>query len=129
MKTYRPSGIAPVQGILIALVLAAITGLIAGGLLWFADHKIGFYLILLFPAVAGLIVGFGTSGGTSIGKLRNPLLAGLIALLGGALAGWRIPLPELPGQLQGQCARGRDRTNHRECLGRRGATIRRGLPA
>ncbi len=86
MKTYKPSGIAPVQGILIALVFAAIAGLIAGGLLWFADHKIGFYLIVLFPAVAGFIVAVATSGGVDTGKIRNPLVAGLIGLLGGALA-------------------------------------------
>jgi hypothetical protein len=75
------------RGILIAVLFAAIAGLIAGGLLWFADHKIGFYLIFLFPAVAGFIVGFAASGGTDIGKLRNPLVAGLIGLLGGVFAG------------------------------------------
>jgi hypothetical protein len=86
MKTYKPSGIAPIQGILIALAFAGVAGLIAGGLLWFFDHKIGLYLILLFPAVAGFIVAFATSGGVDTGKIRNPLVAGLIGLLGGVLA-------------------------------------------
>ncbi len=86
MKTYKPSGIAPVQGILIALAFAGVAGLIAGGLLWFFDHKIGLYLIILFPAVAGFIVAFATSGGVDTGKIRNPLVAGLIGLLGGVLA-------------------------------------------
>ncbi len=86
MKTYKPSGIAPLRGILIALAFAGVAGLIAGGLLWFMDHKIGLYLIILFPAVAGFIVAFATSGGVDTGKIRNPLVAGLIGLLGGVLA-------------------------------------------
>lgn len=87
MKPYRPSGIAPIPGVLLVIVFALVAGLIAGGLLWFAEHKIGLYLIILFPAVAGFIVGIASSNGTRIGKLRNPLLVGLIGLLGGVLAG------------------------------------------
>ncbi len=86
MKPYRPSGIAPIPGVLVAIAFALISGLIAGGLLWAADHKIGIYLIILFPAVAGFIVGLATASGTRRGKLRNPLLAGLIGLLGGLFA-------------------------------------------
>ena len=86
MKPYRPSGIAPIPGVLVAIAFALVSGLIAGGLLWVADHKIGIYLIILFPAVAGFIVGLATASGTRRGKLRNPLLAGLIGLLGGAFA-------------------------------------------
>ena len=87
MKPYRPSGTVPPPGLLILIVVTAIAGLIAGGLLWFADKRIGFYLIVLFPIIAGLIVGFAGSTGARMGKIRNPLVAGLIGLLGGVLAG------------------------------------------
>lgn len=69
-----------------ALIFAIVSALIVGGLLWVFDQKLGFYLILLFPAVAGIIVGTITAKGINVGKLRNPMLAGLICMLGGLLA-------------------------------------------
>jgi hypothetical protein len=87
MKPYRPSNIVPLPGLLILLLLTAIAGLIVGGLLWFVDNRIGLYLIILFPIIAGFIVGTAGTRGVGMGKIRNPLVAGLIGLLGGVLVG------------------------------------------
>jgi hypothetical protein len=87
MKPYRPSGIVPIPGLLTLLLVTAIAGLIVGGLLWFSDNRIGFYLIILFPIIAGYIVGTAGCRGIRIGKIRNPLVAGLIGVLGAVLVG------------------------------------------
>jgi hypothetical protein len=84
MREYKSSGIAPFPGILTVLVYGLVAAAVVGGILFAIDHYIGFYLIILFPAVAGFIVGFVTSQGITAGKIRN---AG-VAILIGAICGF-----------------------------------------
>jgi hypothetical protein len=84
MREYKSSGIAPFPGILTALVYGLVAAAVVGGILFAIDHFIGFYLIILFPAVAGFIVSFVLSQGITAGKIRN---AG-VAILIGAICGF-----------------------------------------
>jgi hypothetical protein len=84
MREYKSSGIAPFPGILTALGFGLVAAAVVGGILFAIDHFIGFYLIILFPAVAGFIVGFVVSQGITAGKIRN---AG-VAILIGAICGF-----------------------------------------
>jgi hypothetical protein len=83
MREYKSSGIAPFPGILMALVYGLIAAVLVGGILFAIDHFIGFYLIILFPAVAGFIVGFVLSMGVTAGKIRNAGVAFLIGTVCG----------------------------------------------
>ena len=83
MREYKSSGIAPFPGILTALVYGLIAAAIVGGILFAIDHYIGFYLIIMFPVVAGFIVSFVLTLGITAGKIRN----GAVAFLIGAICG------------------------------------------
>ena len=83
MREYKSSGIAPFPGILTALVNGLIAAAIVGGILFAIDHYIGFYLIIMFPVVAGFIVSFVLTMGITAGKIRN----GAVAFLIGAICG------------------------------------------
>ena len=83
MREYKSSGIAPFPGILTALVYGLIAAAIVGGILFAIDHYIGFYLIIMFPVVAGFIVSFVLTMGITAGKIRN----GAVAFLIGAICG------------------------------------------
>jgi hypothetical protein len=84
MREYKSSGIAPFPGIIRALITGLIAAAVVGGILFAIDHYIGFYLIVLFPIVAGFIVSFVVSQGITAGKIRN---AG-VAILIGAICGF-----------------------------------------
>jgi hypothetical protein len=86
VKPYKPSGIVSRQGLLILLGRAGIAVVVAGGFLWFTYHVVRFYLDPIFPFIAGAIVGYGVISGVRVGKVRNPALASLIAVLGTVLA-------------------------------------------
>jgi hypothetical protein len=84
MKPYKPSNIAPANGIQL-LLLSSIGGAVVGGaVLGFIAQFV--YLILLFPAVLGGAVGFAASIGVKSGKVRNPAIAGAVALLAGVVS-------------------------------------------
>jgi hypothetical protein len=85
MRSYRASRAAPFGGIIALLLVAIAGGLIVGGILWAVDNYLSLYLVVLFPLLAAVIVG-GTLTLVVRGvKIRSPLLAGLIALIGGLL--------------------------------------------
>jgi hypothetical protein len=71
---------------LIALLLAIIVGAIAGAILFAAENIIGFALIIAFPAIAGLLIGFtvrailGNSSGSGA-RILSALAGGLVALV------------------------------------------------
>jgi hypothetical protein len=86
MRSYQPSGIAPVLGIVLTAIVGAAAALFVGWLLFTFDHY-GFFLILIFPAVAAFLVGLAVSQMIKIGKIRNPnvgaglgIAAGLIVI-------------------------------------------------
>ncbi len=81
MRTYKASGIAPLSGVFIALFAAIIGAIVMGGVLYAVDHYLRFYLIVIFPLVAGAVSGFALSKAINAGKLRNGAVAGLLALV------------------------------------------------
>ena len=81
MRTYRASGIAPLSGVLIALIAGLIAAIVMGGLLYAIDHYAGFYLIVVFPAVAGAVTGFALSKAINLGKVRNSAVAALLSMI------------------------------------------------
>jgi hypothetical protein len=83
-QPYAPDGSAPPAGLALTLggglAAAVVVGLLAGIIgQWF-------YLVLLFPLLIGLILGAVGMGLIRVGKLRNPLLAGIAAGLSGVMA-------------------------------------------
>ncbi len=84
MREYKSSGIAPFPGIIRASAYGLIAAAVVGTLLFAIDHYIGFYLIVLFPIIAGFMVSFVVSQGITAGKIRN---AG-VAILIGAICGF-----------------------------------------
>jgi hypothetical protein len=81
MQRYRASGRIPFGG-LISLILAAIIGsLVVGGLVFAVSHLI--YLIVLFPILMGAIGGAILAFAVKSGKVRSPIIAGLIGLIMG----------------------------------------------
>jgi hypothetical protein len=85
MRKYRASGQAPVSGVLQLLIVAIISGVVVGGILWAVDNYLHLYLVVLFPLLAAAIVGGILTLVVRSSKIRNPLVAGLCALIGGLL--------------------------------------------
>lgn len=83
-QPYAPDGTSPPLGL--ALTLGG--GLAAAVIVGFVASFIGqwFYLVLLFPAVIGGALGVVGMVFIKVGKLRNPLLAGIAAGLSGVMA-------------------------------------------
>jgi hypothetical protein len=80
---YRPEGGCSAVGtfLIFALVWAGSLG-IGYGASWVHQW---FYIILLFPLLIGVVLGFVGAIGVNLGKLRNPFLAVLAGLFGGCL--------------------------------------------
>ncbi len=85
MRSYRPSGAVPGGAFFRLLIIAILSGLILGAILWAVDNYIHFYLVLLFPLVGGGIAGGALAAGVRGGKVRSPLVAGLMGLLAGLI--------------------------------------------
>jgi hypothetical protein len=85
MRSYRASGAAPFGGVILLLLIAVASGLIVGGILWAVDNYLSLYLVVLFPLLAAAIVGGILTLLVRGVKIRSPLLAGLIGLIGGLL--------------------------------------------
>lgn len=83
MKSYKPSNIAPPEGIQILALTTILTGVITGGLVSFVSQF--FYLIVLFPLGMGFVGGFATSSAITKGKIRNPVLGVAFAALTGLI--------------------------------------------
>lgn len=83
-QPYVPDGSAKPLGL--ALTLGG--GLVAAVLVGFLAGFIGqwFYLVVLFPFIIGFALGGAGIGLIKVGKLRNPLLAGIAAGLSGVMA-------------------------------------------
>lgn len=81
MRTYQSDRAAPLPGILTTLLYGLLASAVAGGILFSVEHFLHFYLIILFPVGAAFLVAIALSAGITAGRLRNPLVAGLIGLL------------------------------------------------
>lgn len=85
MRKYRASGAAPAGGIVLLLLISVVSGVVVGGILWAVDNFLSLYLVVLFPLLAGVIVGGILTLVVRGVKIRSPLAAGLIGLIGGLL--------------------------------------------
>lgn len=81
MRQYKASGIAPLPGILTALIAGLIAAILMGGILYAIEHYAGFYLIVAFPAIAGTVAGVILSKAVNITKIRNRVVAALLGLI------------------------------------------------
>lgn len=86
MKTYQPTMKVPMSGLagLAALVLAG--GVLVGGALGFISNW--FFIIFLYPILIGVVMGAVAAQGVRIGKVRNPVVAIIAAILAGFVAHW-----------------------------------------
>ncbi len=85
MRTYRASGKAPVTGFILLLLLTVIAGVGVGLLLFAIDWYLQFYLVLVFPLIAGILVGGILGLGVKVGRVRSAVIAGLFGLIAGLL--------------------------------------------
>ena len=81
MRQYRASGIAPLSGIITALIAGLIAAILMGGVLYAIEHYTGFYLIGVFPLIAGGVAGYALSKAVNAGKIRNGAVAAGLGLL------------------------------------------------
>jgi len=85
MQKYRASNHVSFGGFILLLVLAIISAAALGGVLFAVDYYLHFYLVLLFPMVAGAIAGGLLTRGVYSAKVRSPFVAGLVGLICGVL--------------------------------------------
>jgi hypothetical protein len=83
MRPYRASNHAPFASVILLILVALIAGVIAGGVLFAVEYFIGFYLILAFPIIAGLVAGNALSLVVRGGKVRSPILGVICGLVAG----------------------------------------------
>jgi hypothetical protein len=99
---YRPDGGVTAPGVVLTFALEALAGVVLGLLSAFIGHW--FYLVLLFPLLVGLGLGCAGLLGVGLGKVRNPLIAGLAGVLGACVASATGQLFEYVGFLADRAA-------------------------
>jgi hypothetical protein len=67
------------------LIVAILSGFILGGILWAIDHFTQFYLVLLFPLIAGSIAGGALRLTVSSAKVRNAVVAFFCGIIAGLI--------------------------------------------
>jgi len=81
MRTYQPSNIAPSQGVTILAISSLVSGAAIGGATAFISKFI--YFIVLFPMAMGFASGAVMGFAVKKGKIRNPITALSLGVLGG----------------------------------------------
>jgi hypothetical protein len=76
----------PFGGFLLMLIAGAVIGVGVGLLLWAVETYVHIYLIILFPIIAGAIVGGVLAWAVRSSKVRSPLIAALIGLAAALVA-------------------------------------------
>lgn len=85
MHAYRPSGAMPGSSFWLLLVLAVVSGIVVGGILWAVDHYLSFYLVFAFPLLAGAIAGGVLVQAIKSTRMQNPMMAALIGIVAGVV--------------------------------------------
>lgn len=83
-QPYAPDGSAPPLGLGLTLGGGLVAAVVVGSLIGIIGQWL--YLVLLFPLMIGFALGGIGMGLIKVGKLRNPLLAGVAATLIGVMA-------------------------------------------
>ena len=81
--TYQPSGRSAPGAVPKLLLAGLISGLVVGAV--YAGITQFFSLLILFPLIAGFLVGLGVQRGVKSGKIRNPKMVGVVGALAGLL--------------------------------------------
>ncbi len=85
MRKYQPSNRVPFGSFILLALLAIVGSAVVGGILWALDAYAHFYLVIVYPLIAGGIVGGVLVLGVRVGKVRSPFIAMLIGLVCGVL--------------------------------------------
>jgi hypothetical protein len=85
MHSYRPSGVISGGGLLLLLILAILSGLIFGAILWAVDSYLHLYLVIAFPILGGALAGGVLTRAVKSAKIRSPLMAGLMGIVAGII--------------------------------------------
>jgi hypothetical protein len=80
-EPFRPDGVVPLSGLALLLVGVALTATALGFVLSFVGQW--FYMPIIFPIVAGLLLGAMGRALVRAGKVRSQAVAGTIGALGG----------------------------------------------
>lgn len=80
-EPFRPDGVAPLGGLALLLIGVALTAITLGFLLSFIGQW--FYMPIVFPIVAALLLGATGRALVRAGKVRSQAVAGTIGALGG----------------------------------------------
>jgi hypothetical protein len=81
VEPYRPDGVAPLGGLAVLLGGVLATAAALGVVLGFVGQW--FYLIILFPVIAGVLLGAAGRGLVRAGRIRSPAVVGTVAGVGG----------------------------------------------
>jgi hypothetical protein len=84
VSLYRPSGVFSWKAIATVVIVSVMAGTLSG----FAIGLVGtfFYLVLLFPLLVGIATGRLAAAAVRAARLRGPIVAGLCAVCGAAIA-------------------------------------------
>jgi hypothetical protein len=85
MRTYRPSGAMPGSSFWLLLILAVVSGVVVGGILWAVDNYLSFYLVFAFPLLGGAIAGGILARVIKSTKMQNPMMAALMGIIAGVV--------------------------------------------
>ena len=85
MRQIQFTEITSVLGTLTALIAGLITATVMGGVLYAIQRYTGFYLIVVFPTLAGAVTGWALSKAIIFGNVTNGAVAALIGLIAAAV--------------------------------------------
>jgi len=100
VSLYRASGVFSWKAVVTVLGVSVLAGTLIGFAVGLAGTL--FYLVLLFPLLVGIATGKLAAAAVRAARLRNPIVAGLCALCGAALA---MPIVHGYGYVEFQRAR------------------------
>ncbi|MCB9452290.1 MAG: hypothetical protein H6672_12690 [Anaerolineaceae bacterium] len=85
MRPYRPSGAMPGGSLWLLLIVALVSGLVLGGIMWAIDKYASFYLVFVFPLAGGAIAGGILALVIKSTKMQNPTMAVVVGLMAGVV--------------------------------------------
>lgn len=85
MHDYQPSNRVSLFGIILLLLIALLSSAALGYVMWLSQSRIHVYIPIVFPFLAGGVIGVLLILGVMFGKVRNPLFAAAVGLLAGVI--------------------------------------------
>jgi len=81
MRPIHPSNIVPFPGLVLALAIVLVGGVMTGIAAYYFSTVI--YMVLIFPLIMGFLAGWLAVIGVKLGKIRNPVVGTILGLLCG----------------------------------------------